>query len=106
RSRACLGRSSHPDHLRQTEVENLRVSALGDENICRLDITVDDALTVCRVERIGDFNPECKHGFEFQWAAGNLMFQRCAIHELHDNERLAVLLANVIDSADVRMVEG
>src|SRR6266852_9300390 len=33
------------------------------------------------------------------------MFQRRSVEILHDDERLAVLLTNVVDSADIRMVE-
>src|ERR1700675_4050736 len=33
------------------------------------------------------------------------MFQRCPVKVLHYDERLAVLLPNVVDSADIRMVE-
>ena len=34
------------------------------------------------------------------------MLQRRAVEEFHDDERLAVLLADVVDGADVGMVEG
>src|ERR1700675_737828 len=33
------------------------------------------------------------------------MFQRCPVKVLHYDERLAVLLANVVNGADIRMVE-
>jgi hypothetical protein len=51
-------------HFGQSEVENLGVAALGDENIRRLDVAVDNALGVRSVERIGDFDrqrePACR----------------------------------------------
>jgi hypothetical protein len=42
----------------QPEVENLGVPALGDENICWLDIAMNDASRVGGVECIGDFDGE------------------------------------------------
>jgi hypothetical protein len=32
------------------------VAAVGDKNVCRLDVAVDNALGVGRIERVGDFN--------------------------------------------------
>ena len=44
--------------LGETEVEQLGVSARGDEDVARLDIAMNDAGTVRGVERIGDL--ECQ----------------------------------------------
>ena len=44
--------------LRQSEVEDLRVPPLGHENIRRLNVAMDNALRVRRVEGIGDFDAE------------------------------------------------
>src|SRR4029077_3277042 len=52
-------------HFRQTEVENLRVSALNDENVCWLEIAVDDASSVSGVECIGDVNGKGKKDVHF-----------------------------------------
>ena len=42
--------------LGQPEIENLRVSARGNEEICRLDVAVDDAGRVRCFERVGDLD--------------------------------------------------
>ena len=42
--------------LRQPEVENLGVPALGDKDVRGLDVAVDDAFGVGGVERVGNFD--------------------------------------------------
>ena len=44
----------------EAEVENFGVAALGDENIRRLDVAVDDALGVRGIERVGNFDGEVR----------------------------------------------
>ena len=46
------------DLLGQTEIQNLGVAAIGDENVRGLDVAVDDALLVRGVKRIGNFDGE------------------------------------------------
>src|SRR5208282_218471 len=74
-------------------------------NICRLNVAMDDALGVGRVERIGDLDAERKQCVEFHGTVADEMLQGRAVEVLHDDEGLAVLLANVVDGADIRMVE-
>src|SRR6266478_3006861 len=44
--------------LCQAEVQNLRMAAFGDKNICRLNIAVNDAVRVGGVECVGDLNTQ------------------------------------------------
>ena len=44
--------------------------------------------------------------FEIQRAAGDAVLQGLAFEELHGDERLAVLLADVVNGADVGMIQG
>ena len=37
--------------LGQTEVENLRLTPIGNEDVRRLDVAMNDALRLCRIER-------------------------------------------------------
>jgi hypothetical protein len=46
----------------QTEVENLGVSAGADEEVRRLDIAMNDAPGVRRIERIGHLDRHFKRG--------------------------------------------
>ena len=44
--------------LRQTEIENLGMTALGHEDIGGLDVPVDDACAVGGIEGVGYLNPQ------------------------------------------------
>src|SRR5207245_10048472 len=70
------------------------------------DITMNDTLSVPRIQRIADFDPQRQYRLNLQRPASNAVLQRCAIQKLHGDERLAILLANFVDSADIGMVEG
>ena len=45
-----------PPDFRQAKVEHFGLAALGDEDVGRLDITVNDALRVRRIERVGNID--------------------------------------------------
>jgi hypothetical protein len=67
---------------------------------------VHDALGVSRVERIGDLDTQRDHGFNVQWPTRNAMLQRQSVQKLHDDEGLPVLVINLVNSADVGMIQS
>ena len=92
-------------HFRQPEVQNLRVPALGDEDIGGLDVAMDDALGVGRVQRVGDLDSSDSNASVSSGLPGDAMLQSFAIQELHGDERLAVLLADLVNRADIGMIQ-
>src|SRR5208337_3396893 len=62
-------------------------------------------LAVGRIQRIGDLNRDIEQGLAVQRASGDAVLQRSAIQELHGNEWLSLGLADLIDGADVRMIQ-
>ncbi len=85
--RRCGGQSRNAEafsergELRQTEIENLGVAALGDEYVCGLDVAVDDAFRVGGFERVGNFDSPVEHLLERLWLATDVMFQRVSLRE-------------------------
>ena len=93
-------------HLGQSEIEDLGVAALGDENICRLNIAMHNAFAMRSIERLRNFDPQTQHGFEFQRTPGDQVLESDAIQVLHHYVGFAVLLAYVMDRTNVGMVQG
>ena len=79
---------------------------MRDEQVRGLDVAVDDAAAMRRVERVGDLPREVEDprrpasGPALDEAADREPFE-----PLHRDERLSVVLAELVDGADVRMLE-
>src|SRR5882762_4463399 len=99
-------RIGHGRDLGQTEIENLSVPALGDENVCGFDVTMDDPFAVGRVQSIGNFNRQTEQNVGLEGLSGDPMLERQPVQKLHHDEWLTILLPDFIDGADIRMVEG
>ena len=98
-------RTASQTDLRQPKVENLGVAALGDEDVRRLDVAVDDAFGMRGIEGIGDLDSERQNQLSFHRSPCDAMLQRHPVQELHGDERLSILLANVVDGTDVWVVQ-
>ena len=82
------------------------MSAPSHENIGRLDVSVDDAFRVSSVKTLGNLDGQRQNQLGFHWPPGNSMLERLPIQKLHRNEWLALVLANFVDRANVRMIQG
>ena len=82
------------------------MSAFGDEDVGGLDITMHDAFGVRGVERIGDLDRQVRADCSISSGCPAMqMLQGHAFEKLHGDEGLAVLLADVVDGADVRVIQ-
>ena len=91
--------------LGEAEIEDFHVVARPDEDVGGFDIAVDDARGVRGVQRVGDLRAHVEGCVQAQRTGGEPIFQRRALQILHDDERPPVLLADVVDGADVRVVQ-
>ena len=63
--RVAAGGAGGARDFGQTEVENLGVAAVGDENVGGLDVAVDDSLAVRGFEGVGNFDGQGEQAIEF-----------------------------------------
>ena len=92
---------------RKAEVEDLDSPVRGHEQVLGLQIAVDDALVVRGGEAIRDLRPQSGASLRIgSGAAIQARAQRLAFEQLHDGERDAVLLSELVDGEDVGMREG
>jgi len=103
--RGAGGARASEGNFGKSKIENLGMAALGDEDICGLDVAMHDALGVCGVEAVGDFGGQREQLFGFDGLTGDAMLQGEAVEKFHGDEGLAVLFADVVDSADVVVIE-
>src|SRR5581483_2591078 len=78
---------------------------LGDENICWLDVAVYDALHMRRIQSICNLDGQTEKNFWIEWSPGDEMFEGFAIEVFHGDECMAILLADVVDSANIGMIQ-
>jgi hypothetical protein len=81
------------------------LAALGDEKVGRLDVAMDDPLGMGRVEGVGNLDGCIQHLFALHRFSGNQVLEGLALEQFHGDEGLAVVLVDLVNRADIRMVE-
>ena len=92
--------------LGDAEIEHFQRPAPRDEEIGRLDVAVHDTLRVCGVEGIGHLHAQFQHLVGRQRPLRDALLQRLAIEQFHHHELLALMIADVVERADVRVVQA
>jgi hypothetical protein len=59
------------------------VSALGDEDVRRLDVAMNDSFGMSGVERVGNLNRQIEQNIGLDGFSGDAMLQRHAVQKLH-----------------------
>ena len=80
------------------------MATFGNEDVRGLDVPMNDARRMSRVQGVGDLNRERQEQIGLQRKSGDAVLQHEAIQILHGDERPPVLLADVVNSADVGVV--
>ena len=90
---------------REAEIEHLDAVLRTHDDIGGLEIAMDDAALVRMREGAGDLRAVPEHGFDGQAVERQHLGERAAVDELHRDEHAAAGIADLVDGADVRMIE-
>src|ERR1700728_2389481 len=91
--------------LRQAKIQNFRLAALDQKNIRGLDVAVDDALRVRRIQTVCDLNAGFEELRYFDGLPFDAVLQSFPFQQFHGDKRPAFEFSNVVDGTDVRMIE-
>src|SRR5947209_3365235 len=111
-SRAALagdgvhGHFSLASQLGETEIENLYLTALSDEDVGRLDVTMNDALGMRGFERLGELNADIEQTIKWQRRTEQLVIKALAFEQFHRNKGLPVRVFNRVDGTNIRVIQG
>jgi hypothetical protein len=81
------------------------MTPLGNKDICWLDISMDNAFRVRGVKPVGNVNRDIQQFLQFHGPAGDVVFQRLAFQILHCDECLSAFFADVVNGADVVVIQ-
>src|SRR5271167_3343400 len=80
--------------------------AFGNEDVRRLDIAVDNPFGVRRIQRIGNIDSYRQQTLDIERATVNEMLEGGSLEILHRDEGFAFMLADLVNGADVGMIQG
>ena len=92
----------------QPEIQNFHPPVLGDENVFRLEVAMDDPLAVCGGQALGNLQRILRGLARRQRRAGHAVeriAQRLSFEQFVDQIRLPFVLAHVEHGQDVRVIQ-
>ncbi len=106
---ASDGRTKVPPHEGGCQFREPEVQKFGpgfrEHHIRRLQIAMRDAEAVRFVQRVGDLHRVLKRPVDREWTLLQVTRQRLTVEILHHEEIDAILLADIVESTNVRMVQ-
>src|SRR6266566_2419684 len=91
--------------FRQAEIQNLGLTFFRDENVRRLDVAVNDSSHMFSLERAGKLDSNVQNLAGPKRLGVNALLQGLAIEILHDDKWATIVLADVVNRADLRMIQ-
>ena len=82
------------------------MAPISDKDVSGFNVAMYDSFGVRGIERVGDLDAEREQSVQIHGTIGDAVLQRCALQELHRNERLPRLFTDVIYGADVGVIQG
>ena len=81
------------------------MAAIRDEDVRGLDVPVNDPFDVRSIQAICNLDRQIQDLVRVQRLAQDALLQRLPLQQLHRDEVLAFVLVDVIDRADVGVIE-
>jgi hypothetical protein len=81
------------------------VAALGDENFCRFNVSVDDPFCVGGIECVGSLDRYRQQTLRCQRTISDHVLEGHALEIFHGDKSSSLVLADFVDSANIGMVE-
>ncbi len=82
------------------------MAALGHEEVRRLDVAMNNSLGMRGVQGIGNLHGQRKQRLDFQRPPADPVLERRAFQIFHGDKGFSILLADIVNRADVGMVQG
>jgi len=93
------------DALRRAEIDQSHLAVAIEEDVRRLDVHVDEALRGGGPEALGDLQRHAQDREFVLRAVEHRLVGAAALKQLHHNERLVAILADVVHLNDVGVIE-
>jgi len=77
----------------------------SNEDVGGLDVAMDDPLGVGCIERVGNLGAQIEQHFNLECFALDRLPERLPFEHLHDDEGVSIGLVNLVNGADVGMVQ-
>ena len=90
----------------QPKIRKFRQPVCGEQDVRRLDVTVNDPKVVCLGQAIANLAGQIDRLFKWQGSIPAAVQQTAAVHVFHDQKRPILGTAVVINLDDVRVVQG
>ena len=81
------------------------MATFGDKDVRWFYVTMDDAFGVRRIESIGDIDADFKYPLQLRRTTDDQVLEGFAIQKLHGDKCLPLFFADVMNGADIGMVQ-
>ena len=89
----------------EAKIEKLG-AAFGEHDVAGFEVTMHDTVAVRSLEAVSDFGANAEEQIEREGRFLEAVGESFALEMFHDEVADAVLLANVVEMADIGMIEG
>src|SRR5215471_7261193 len=93
-------------YLCQAEIKKLGLAPGIDKCIRWLDVPVHNARCVGGIQSIGNLKRELQLRFVVERLASNALLESATLQQLHDDKRLALVLVDVMNRTNMRVIES